>query len=225
LATTKNSDSDLLKLVDEEALGASFGETPEGDAPDRSIEASVGGQVRMLRQQLGITATELASLAELSVSALSKIENGHISPSLATLRALARALNVPVGTLFSDFDERSDCSYVPAGQGMRIERRGTREGHEYRLLGHSVFGDLAVEPYLITLSEGARPYTGFRHPSVEYIYMLQGHVRYKHADRTYDLGPGDSLIFDSNSSHGPEALIETPCVYLSVIVFQRGGRK
>jgi transcriptional regulator with XRE-family HTH domain len=51
---------------------------------------------------------------------LSKIENGSIAPSLATLEALAGALNVPISRLFAETDERRDCSFVKAGAGVRI---------------------------------------------------------------------------------------------------------
>src|SRR5262249_8916499 len=124
---------------------------------ERSIEASIGSQVRQLRRELGITANELAGEAGVSPSAPSQSQNGQISPSLSTLRALARALNVPISALFSEFEERRDCSYVAAGEGMRIERRGTRAGHEYYLLGDSVGGPVAVEPYLIRLVQGSQP--------------------------------------------------------------------
>ncbi len=199
-------------------------ETPSNAPPpvaERSVEAALGAQVRRLRLQVGLNAAELAAQAGLSASALSKIENGQISPSLTTLKRLARALNAPMSALFAEFDERRDCSFVPAGRGMRIERRGTRAGHDYQLLGHSMSGPIAVEPYLITLAEGAQAYTSFRHEGVEFIHMLSGAVAYRHGDRVFDLRPGDSLFFDSNSAHGPESLAETPCVYLSVIIYPR----
>ncbi len=119
---------------------------------------------------------------------LSKIENGGTSPSLSTLQALARALNVPLTSFFADFEERRDCSYVRAGQGVLIERRGTKSGHRYELLGHSLSGDIVVEPYLITLSEDAEPYALFQHDGVEFIYMLTGKVVYRHADKLYPHG-------------------------------------
>src|SRR4051812_295836 len=129
---------------------------------------------------------------------LSKIENGAISPSLATLGALAKALNVPISRLFSETEERRDCSFVKAGQGLRIERRGTKAGHRYDLLGHSLAGEIGVEPFLITLDEDAVAYTNFRHAGVEFIYMLSGKVKYRHADRLYLLQPGDALFFDAS---------------------------
>ena len=73
---------------------------------------------------------------------------------------------------------RAHSSFVKAGSGVRIERRGTKAGHLYDLLGHSISGEIAVEPYLITFSKDAVPYTNFRHAGVEFIYMLMGKVRW-----------------------------------------------
>lgn len=189
-----------------------------------TLEQALGIQVRAVRRQLDLTVSDLASAAGISVGMLSKIENGQISPSLSTLQAVARALNVPITALFSTFEERRDCSYVRAGQGVVIERRGTKAGHQYELLGHGLGGDVVVEPYLITLTEEAVPYTGFRHAGVEFIYMLSGEVMYRHGDRSYHLRPGDSLMFDSGSAHGPEDLVVRPMTYLSVIVYSRDPR-
>ena len=78
-----------------------------------------------------------------------------------------------------------------------------------------------VEPYLITLTKEAKPYTLFQHAGVEFIYMLTGRVLYRHADKTYPLAPGDSLFFDSAGLHGPEELTELPMTYLSIIIYPR----
>ena len=68
---------------------------------------------------------------------LSKIENGVTSPSLTTLQRLSRALGVPVTAFFRRYEERRDAVFVSAGEGLAIERRGTRAGHQYQLLGHT----------------------------------------------------------------------------------------
>lgn len=190
-------------------------------ASSRSLEAALGGQIRKLRHELDLTIAELARAASISISLLSKIENGQASPSLASLHALADALNVPITALFSAFEEKRDCSYVPAGQGAIINRRGTRVGHKYQLLGHSVSDDVVVEPFLITLSEEAVPYTGFQHAGTELIYMLSGEVSYRHGEKSYHLKPGDMLMFDSGSIHGPEDLIVRPMAYLSIIIYAK----
>lgn len=187
----------------------------------RSLEAGIGLEVRRLRKALDLTVAELGLAADISAGMLSKIENGAISPSLATLDALAKALNVPISRLFAETEERRDCSFVKCGSGLRIERRGTKSGHLYDLLGHSLAGEIGVEPYLITLKQDAVPYTHFRHAGVEFIFMLSGKVRYRHGDRSYVLEPGDALFFDAGAQHGPEELIEAPMQYLSIIIYPR----
>lgn len=187
----------------------------------RSLEQAIGAQVRHLRKRNDLTVSELAASASISVGMMSKIENGQISPSLATLQSLASALNVPVSSLFSAFEDKRDCSFVRAGQGVLIERRGTKAGHVYELLGHALGGDIVVEPFLITLNEEAQPYTGFQHAGAEFIYMLTGEVLYRHGDGAYHLRPGDALLFDSGAPHGPEKLLTRPTTYLSLIVYAR----
>jgi DNA-binding XRE family transcriptional regulator len=190
-------------------------------APTRSVEQEIGTEVRRLRKTLDLTVTELGAAAGISAGMLSKIENGTISPSLSTLSALAHVLNVSISSLLAETDERRDCSFVRGGSGVRIDRRGTKAGHLYDLLGHSLAGEIGVEPYLITLKTDAQPYTNFRHAGVEFIYMLTGKVRYRHADRTYLLEPGDALFFDAAARHGPEELIKAPMTYLSIIIYPR----
>lgn len=193
---------------------------PAEDVP-RSLEVAIGAEVRRLRKSFDLTVAELGAAAGFSASMLSKIENGAISPSLATLKSLAASLNVPITRLFSESEERRDCSFVKAGRGARIERRGTKAGHQYDLLGTSMKGDVVVEPYLITLQDDAVPYTHFRHAGVELIYMLSGKVRYRHGDNSYLMEPGDTLCFDAAARHGPEELVEAPMQYLSIIMYQR----
>jgi len=186
-----------------------------------TIEEDLGIHVRRLRKGLDLTVAELGAAAGISTGMLSKIENGTISPSLATVGAVAKALNVPLASLFAETEERRDCSFVKAGQGVRIDRRGTKAGHLYDLIGHSMAGEIGVEPFLITLKQDAQPYTNFRHTGVEFIYMLSGKVRYRHADRSYVMEPGDALFFDAAARHGPEELIKAPMEYLSIIIYPR----
>ena len=129
---------------------------------------------------------------------------------------------MPVTALFQQFEERREATFVAAGQGLEIERRGTRSGHQYRLLGHSRDAALAVEPYMITLNDESDSFPYFQHAGTEFIYMLEGRMGYRHGDRVYTLGPGDSLFFEAAVPHGPETLDELPCHFLSLIAYARG---
>ena len=190
--------------------------------PANQLEIAIGQQVRAFRMQLHMTVAEVASQADLSPGMLSKIENGLTSPSLATLKALSGALNVPVTAFFRKYEEERDASFVKAGRGLNIERRGTRAGHQYQLLGHTVGKQMFVEPYLISLTEESDVFPLFQHDGVEFIYMLDGEVIYRHGGQTYRLTPGDSLFFDADAPHGPEELVTLPIRFLAIIVEPRG---
>ena len=192
-------------------------------AKENQLEVAIGRQVREYRVKLGMTVVDLARQAGLSAGMLSKIENGGTSPSLATLQAMSAALNVPVTAFFRKFEEQRDATFVKAGHGLAIERRGTRAGHQYHLLGHSIGKSLVVEPYLVTLTETSDVFPIIQHSGQEFIYIVEGDVIYRHGDKLYPMTTGDSLFFDADAPHGPEELKKLPIRILSVIVYSRTG--
>jgi transcriptional regulator with XRE-family HTH domain len=187
----------------------------------KPLEVSIGQEVRRLREGLGLTIAKLAKAADMSSGMLSKIENGSTSPSLASLLGLSQALNVPVSALFRQFEKSGAATFVKAGEGLEIERRGTRAGHQYLLLGHAPHGDLIVEPYLITLQDSSDVFPVFQHDGLEFIYVFEGEMVYRHGENTYPMNVGDSLFFDATTPHGPQEMIKLPIRFLSVISYPR----
>ena len=188
---------------------------------EKNLEVAIGRAVRELRRRQRLTGAELAAAAGLSVGMLSKIENGVISPSLATIQTLAHALKVPLVQLFEGFEEERGCMLVKAGEGVETDRAGTRAGHQYHLLGHigSNNSGVVVEPYMITLDDQSDTFPVFQHEGIEMLYMLEGEMVYRHGDRLYPMEPGDTLLFDSDAPHGPEVLARLPIRYLSIITY------
>lgn len=186
-----------------------------------NLEMAIGHEVRTFRKKLGITVADLAAATGMSVGMLSKIENGNISPSLTTLQSLSKALGVPLTAFFRGFEEPKSASFVKAGEGVNLERRGTRAGHHYSLLGHieNNTSGVVVEPYLITLNAESDVFPTFQHEGMEFLYMLEGEVVYRHGDRLYRMEAGDSLFFDADAPHGPEELVKLPARYLSIISY------
>ncbi|TGQ77247.1 MULTISPECIES: XRE family transcriptional regulator [unclassified Mesorhizobium] len=195
------------------------------DAREKVLELAIGREVRAFRKKLGITVADLASTTNISLGMLSKIENGITSPSLTTLQTLSNALGVPITAFFRRFEEDRNAVFVKAGEGMDVERRGTRAGHQYTLLGHigSNTSGVEVEPYLITLTEDSDVFPMFQHDGMEFLYMLEGEVVYRHGGKLYRMLPGDSLFFDADAPHGPEELIKLPMRYLSIISYPQSG--
>ena len=195
------------------------------DTREKVLEVAIGHEVRAFRKKLGITVADLAATTNISLGMLSKIENGITSPSLTTLQALSHALGVPLTSFFRRFEEDRNAVFVKAGEGVDVERRGTRAGHQYNLLGYigSNTAGVVVEPYLITLSENSDVFPTFQHDGMEFLYMLEGEVVYRHGSNLFRMLPGDSLFFDADAPHGPDELAKLPIRYLSIISYRQGG--
>ena len=118
---------------------------------------------------------------------------------------------------FADL-ERS-AVFVKAGEGSQIVREGSREGHEYEMLGSLRGEHKRLECLLVTLTEKSVTQPLFQHPGTEFIYMLDGSMDYAHSRSVYRLSPGDSLQLDGEGAHGPVELVELPIRFLSVIAF------
>jgi transcriptional regulator with XRE-family HTH domain len=206
-------------------LGVPLTQDPHAvrDTREKVLEVAIGHEVRAFRKKLGITVADLAAATDISLGMLSKIENGITSPSLTTLQALSRALGVPLTAFFRRFEEERNAVFVKSGEGVDVERRGTRAGHQYTLLGHigSDSSGVLVEPYLITLTEDSDIFPTFQHDGLEFLYMLEGEVVYRHSNNLYRMTPGDSLFFDADAPHGPEELTRLPIRYLSIISYPR----
>lgn len=190
---------------------------------DSVLQQAIGRQVRKLRLMENLTVTDLSRASSVSVAMISKIENGQTSPSLATMQRISGGLGVSITSLFSQYEEHRSISHVRSGEGVEIERRGTRAGHHYRLLGHGVRGEVNVEPYLVTLTGKSDTFPWFQHGGVEFLYILEGEMEYRHGELLYTLQPGDSLFFDPQSIHGPETLTQLPIRFLAVISYANKG--
>jgi transcriptional regulator with XRE-family HTH domain len=182
------------------------------------INRVIANRLRDERHRLGLTLREVAGRAGLSLGMISKIENAQASPSLNTLERLSQALEVPVTAFFRGLEEERDASFVRAGEGIELIREGTRHGHRYELLAAAKGARSKVQPFLVTLTKQSETFPLFQHDGVELLYSLEGKLAYRYGQHTYEMSPGDSLMFDGQVPHGPERLIKLPIRFLSITV-------
>lgn len=189
---------------------------PEGQG--KALDRFLGKTIRQLRLQHSLTLAEVSQLANISRGMLSKIENGLSSTSIETLEQLANALGVTLSRLFQGYNlPSSTAQFVKKGQGMEVVRRGTRNGHTYRLLAYDQGPQKLFEPFLITLEDAAEEFPSFEHSGTEFIYMLEGELEYRVGDEVFILEPGDSLTFRGEIPHRPEKHIKMPISFLATI--------
>jgi transcriptional regulator with XRE-family HTH domain len=189
-----------------------------GGPPD--FGRQLGAVARRVREEQGLTLTDVSASAGISAGMLSRLETGHVTPSLETLVALAAALGVRPALLLQDVGgDEEGAQRVPAGLGLEVVRRGTRRGHTYHLLAAQRGPRKAFEPFIVTLTDKSEVFPGFQHPGSEFIYILSGSLTYRHGQHSYPLAPGDSLSFRGDVLHGPEKLDKVPIRMLSIIIY------
>ena len=193
--------------------------TVDQPVEELELETAIARNVRRLRLQAGLSVGDMAARVGISKAMLSKIENAQTSCSLSTLARLSTAFDVAVTSLFRGADVERSAVYVKAGEGAEIVREGSREGHEYELLGSLRGEHKRLECLLVTLTEKSVTQPLFQHPGTEFLYMLEGVMDYAHSRSVYRLSPGDSMQLDGEGVHGPVDLIELPVRFLSVIAF------
>lgn len=93
----------------------------------------LGPRLRSLRLGAGMSQNQLAIRSGIPKSRLSRYENGHLLPSIPTLRRLARALAIPESALL---DEASPATVFLETLESRGHRFGTAE--RARSLAHRV---------------------------------------------------------------------------------------
>jgi len=210
--------SDLWRLKKVTAVDDS---TNAQSVPTSSEEVciAVGQRVRELRTGLGLTMANFASMADISLGMLSKIEHGQTSPSLHTMTRLAAAADVPLTALFRGLDEEHDIVIIRKDEGHEIVHEGSGIGRTYHDLGSLRGPHRVIEPMLTTLTEADETFPLYQHAGVEFIYMLEGSMAYGYGSSTHHVNAGDTLQFHGEVAHGPVELVELPVKFLSIKVY------
>ena len=189
----------------------------------------IGPRLRAQREQLGLSLRELARRIGVSASLISQIERDKVNPSVSTLYSLVRELGLRMGDLFSD-----EASSVPAASahsplvtpdaralinlesGVTWERltAGADPGVEFLRVVYDVGSESCPEDSLM------------RHGGKEYGYMIAGRLRVQVGFERYELGPGDSISFDSSSPHRLSTIGDRPAEAIWVVAGrQSDGRR
>lgn len=164
---------------------------------DHPAELLVGRKLRELRNRKGFSLRALAERSGLNINTLSMIENGKTSPSVSTLQQLAQALEVPIATLFESQTAEKRVVHTTADQRPSAAFGST----QMQSLGKDLAGSY-VQPFVVTLKPGMG--SGDRmivHTGHEFVYCLQGAIRYQIEQEEYILNQGDSLLFEAHLPH------------------------
>ncbi|MFJ2114801.1 MULTISPECIES: helix-turn-helix domain-containing protein [unclassified Streptomyces] len=180
-----------------------------------SGNAVVARNVRLLREQRGLSLTRLAREAGLAKQTLSNLEQGTGNPTVDTLFSIATALGVPVTRLVA---EREQVMTVQRGSDVVWKEH---QGFKSRALDH-LYGSGVIENYLMRVAPD-RDGTGKPtepHPvgTLEHLYVISGRVRVGPADSPVELATGDFVRYPGDRPHVYQSLEGESLVHIVVSV-------
>lgn len=145
----------------------------------------VGQRIRRLREERGISLSELARRAGIGKATLSGLENGTRNPTLDTLWAVTAQLGVPLALAVG---ESGPVPHGTAVEGVLLQ----------------VFEDESVtyELYRLTIPAGATQVSPAHHEGVtEHITVFAGVLSAGPQDAPLQAGPGEHLTWRSDVPH------------------------
>jgi transcriptional regulator with XRE-family HTH domain len=156
-----------------------------GQSFNNGVTSDLGGQVRSLRRQRGLTLKALGRLAGLSHPFLSQVERGLARPSVTSVERIADALNVPVAHLWT----------APRPREERVLRREPEATGMRELL--------AGAPAVLEWSGGSRrwPAEADEHAGDVLVYDARGAVDLDLDGTVHALEEGDALVFDGTTPY------------------------
>ena len=182
---------------------------PEADAIAAALEL-VAPRLRRVREQRGMTLTELAERTGISKSTLSRLENGQRRPTLELLLPLAQAYRVPLDDLVG----------APEVGDPRIRLKPRRVNGRTVLPLTRPGGVQAWKIVIPSTQSEPRPRS---HDGFEWLYVLSGRMRLVLGDRDLVLAEGEAAEFDTQLPHWFGSTGDGPAEVLSI--FGRPGER
>jgi quercetin dioxygenase-like cupin family protein len=140
----------------------------------------------------------VAGNAGISISMLSQIERGVVSPSIDTLCTVCRALDIDMAELFRRISPEEPVRIHKGGERLQMERDGVR----YEQLMTSQSSAFPAELFCIEVKPGcATTMSGGGHEGAEMGFVLQGNARLSVGSEHYEINENDSVYFNANLQH------------------------
>lgn len=161
--------------------------------PPRDGKAgAIGPRLRHLRQKKEASLASVAKAAGISVGFLSALERSQMTPSVGTLRKLARYYK----TNILEFHNTAGDKYL-----VRPRERKTLEAGAGVRMELLAWGNTIMEPHLFRVAPAAGSGESYTHVGEEFLYILKGELQIFLRDEEYRLRAGDSFYFESPVPH------------------------
>lgn len=181
-------------------------------APSRALKSA--------REERGLSLRALSERVGLAYSTLSKLENGKMAITYDKLIRLSQGLGVDIHDLIAAPNQSPTSAAIGRRSVTRAgsEAEAVSEDHSHLFPAADLLGRKMV-PVIINVRARSLDEAGglFRHSGEEFLYVLNGSMEL-HSDlyAPLELGPGDSIYFDSGMAHAYVWTSKERCTILTV---------
>lgn len=154
----------------------------------------LGGKIKRMRNQIGLTQEELADRCELTKGYISQLENNLNSPSIATLTDILSAL----GSNLSEFFKEETQEKVVFSREEFFEKNS--DGVSFCWLIPNAQKNM-MEPVLMELDEKAETAEDIPHEGEEFGYVLEGRLGIDLGNKRYKCKKGDAFYYPADKTH------------------------
>lgn len=189
---------------------------PPGDeAGAADLGHRVAENVRALRRARGMSLDELAQASGVSRAALSQIETSKVNPTIGLLWKVAVGFGIPFSELIGE--SRATASILRRTDAQVL--RSTDGKFHSRPLAPAGANPL-IELYELRLAPRAR-HAAEAHAAGtrEIVIVLGGALRLTTGGESFEIGPGDSLLFAADQPHVYENPGGSEARYHDVIIY------
>jgi transcriptional regulator with XRE-family HTH domain len=190
---------------------------------DRSVERllssySIGGKLKRLRLRKKLGLVDLGKHTGLSASLLSQLENGKVTPTLATLARIAMVFDVGIDYFFDNEQSKRAFTVTRASERMRFPDRPDNPVPSY-FFEVLAFGakEKRISAYVADFPprQPGEVREHF-HEGWELVHVLSGSVAIRFDAEEYVLEAGDSAYFDALEPHAYRGLSDVSAKALVV---------
>lgn len=162
---------------------------------------SLGENIRRIRKEKRYTIETIAVKTGLTASFISQFERSLTDGSVATIKKIADALDVPVSALFSD--NEADPQIIEEVSIVRKDRRKKMPYPDGKLTDYMLTtGEGKLQVLLCEVSPGGGSGSQYHHAGdEECITILEGQMEITVDTNTYILNTGDTINFPSHKPH------------------------
>jgi len=184
-------------------------------------EKHIGERIKRLRLKRSMGLVELGRHTGLSASFLSQLETGRVVPTLRNLARVAMVFGKDLSYFFES-EPHTIFRVHRKKERMRMPQTGVDDPTYYfESLGYMV-PDRQFDPYYaefvpVKKNLDVRPHV---HPGFEFLYLLEGELEIRHAEKVHVLEPGDGVYFDASTPHGYRCAGKIPAIAVIVTMHQ-----